>query len=110
MELGDVDDQDKLTRAPENVITKGEDKDKEKCGGPSNQCRHYGRVSRLSHTSTLTPHWPHPSPLIHLALHPTILHPTIFVLSVSQTIPGSDLARPPGENRQYRYGLERERA
>lgn len=30
MELGDVDYQDKLTRAPENVIT--EDEDKEECG------------------------------------------------------------------------------
>lgn len=44
MELGDVDDRDKFTRAPENVITKGEDKDKDECGSPSNQCRHYGRA------------------------------------------------------------------
>lgn len=37
MELEDVDDQYKLTRAPENVIT--EDEGEEECGSPSNQCR-----------------------------------------------------------------------
>ena len=85
MELGDVDDQDELTRAPENVITKGEDKDKDECGSPSNQCRHYGRavLSESRSTSTLTPHRPHVSPLIHLALHPTILS---FLLTLKPRI------------------------
>lgn len=44
MELGDLDYQDKLTRAPENVIT--EDEDKKECGGVHFRAVPSGRIGR----------------------------------------------------------------